>query len=142
MKLCSSGLDLLREIRFGVGLGVVSIRPVFTRAHTTSQIKTSIFNEVKMLFKAKKPSGLFQEDNASSQVQLTRLAPKCGLSYSYNRFKTLTNPSFSVFLSCFGILFYFPRDLYVTKYSCGRMPVGYSEDFLQSNKAVNRGKQK
>jgi hypothetical protein len=43
MTICSSGLDLLREIRFGVGPGIVSARLNPTRANTTSQIKTSVF---------------------------------------------------------------------------------------------------
>jgi len=87
MTICSSGLDLLREIRSSVGLGIISTRLKPTRANTTSQIKTSIFNEVEMLFKTKKLRGLFKEDNASSQVQLTRLAPKCGSGYACSCFK-------------------------------------------------------
>jgi hypothetical protein len=59
MTICSSGLDLLREIRFGVGPRIVSTGLNPTMANTTSQIKTSISNEVEMLFKTKKPRGLF-----------------------------------------------------------------------------------
>lgn len=48
-----------------------------TRANTTSQIKTSIFNEVEMLFKTKKPRGLFQEDNESLGLDACLLLPMC-----------------------------------------------------------------
>ena len=43
ITLYSSGLDLLREIRFGVGLGVVLTGLIPTRANTTSQIKDGHF---------------------------------------------------------------------------------------------------
>lgn len=47
MTICSSTsseLDLLRKIRSGVSAGIVSTGLKATRANTTSQIKTSIFN--------------------------------------------------------------------------------------------------
>lgn len=55
MTICSPGLGSLHAIWFGVGLGIVSTRLNPTRANMASQIKTSIFNKVELLFKMKKP---------------------------------------------------------------------------------------